>query len=185
MSSSNTLGNLYTVVCMLDGDAAVFNDDLRKDVRNTFHAKLSTLPPHFTIKEGFKYDGDISDLVSTIETFCQNEKAKPYQIDGYGNFRNDVVFMNVLMSDEAKEMHDRLIDKMDEISYINFSEKDWKNKDFHVTIASKQIRRFFERLYEFVKQRPCHFDCMFNNVTIFKWGDRKWDIYREFLIETE
>lgn len=185
MSSSNTLGNLYTVVCMLDGDAAVFNDNLRKDVKDTFHAKLSTLPPHFTIKEGFKYDGDISDLVSTIENFCQNEKSKPYQIDGYGHFRNNVIFMNVLMSNEAKEMHDRLIDKMDELPYINFSQNDGKNKDFHVTIASKQIRRFYDRLYEFVNQRPCHFDCMFNNITIFKWVDRKWDIYKRFVIENE
>lgn len=170
---------------MLDGDAATFNDELRNDVKNTFHAKLSTLPPHFTIKEGFKYDGDVSDLVSIIEAFCKDEKAKPYQIDGYGHFRNDVIFMNVLMSKEAKEMHDRLIDKMDQLPYINFSENDGKDKDFHVTIASKQIRRFYDRLYEFVNKKPCHFDCMFNNVTIFKWGNRKWDIYRKFSIETE
>lgn len=183
MSSSSTLGNLYTVVCMLDGEAARFNDDLRKDVKLTFNAKLSTLPPHFTIKEGFKYDGDISDLVSTIETFCQNEKAKPFQINGFGHFRNDVIFMNVEMSNEAKEMHDRLIDAMDKLPFINFSEKDGKDKSFHVTIASKQIRKIFDRLYEFVNQRPCQFDCMFDNVTIFKWGDRKWDVYKQFPIQ--
>lgn len=182
---NSSLGNLYTVVCMLNEEAAAFNDSLRNDVKQTFHAKLSTLPPHFTIKEGFKYDGDISDLVSAIETFCQHEKAKPYQIDGYGHFRNDVIFMNVIMSSEAKEMHDKLIDIMDAIPYISFSEKDGKNKDFHVTIASKQIRKFYDRLFEFVNQKPCHFDCQFDNVTIFKWGDRKWDVYRKFPISSE
>ncbi|KAK8841378.1 hypothetical protein M9Y10_026993 [Tritrichomonas musculus] len=182
MSSTNPIGNLYTVVCLVNGEAATFNDNLRREVNERFNAKLSTLPPHFTIKEGFKYDGDISDLVSTIATFCQNERARPYEIDGFGHFGKDVIFMNVELSNNAKAMHDRLIDAMSEIPYINFSEKDGKDKNFHITIASKQIKKIFDELYEFVNRKCCIFDCMFDNVTIFKWGDKKWDVYRQFSI---
>lgn len=182
MSSTNPIGNLYTVVCLVNGEAATFNDNLRREVNERFNAKLSTLPPHFTIKEGFKYDGDVSDLVSTIATFCQNERARPYEIDGFGHFGKDVIFMNVELSNNAKAMHDRLIDAMSEIPYINFSEKDGKDKNFHITIASKQIKKIFDELYEFVNQKCCIFDCMFDNVTIFKWGDKKWDVYRQFSI---
>ena len=89
------------------------------------------------------------------------------------------------MSNEAKEMHDRLIDAMSAIPYIQFNENDGKDKDFHVTIASKKIWKFFDRLYEFVNQKPCHFDCLFDNVTIFKWGDRKWEVYKRFEIPKE
>ena len=182
MSSTNPLGNLYTVVCLVNGEAATFNDNLRREVQATFNAKLSTLPPHFTIKEGFKYDGDISELVSTIEEFCRKEKSKLYEIDGFGHFGKDVIYMNVELSNDAKAMHDRLIDEMSKIPYIQFNEKDGKNKNFHITIASKQIKKIFDDLYEFVNKRCCIFDCKFDNVTIFKWGDRKWEVYRQFSI---
>lgn len=179
---SQSLGNLYTIVCVAHNEAGEFNNNLRKEVRSKFRAKLSTLPAHFTIKSGFKYDGDVSEMLSTIDAFVKNERSQPYMIEGFGSFKKDVIYMEVKMSNEGKAMHDRLIDALDKIEYIKFDQNDGKDKQFHMTIASKNLSRIFDDIWAHVNQYSCIYNCMFDNVTVFKWGERTWEVLQEFKI---
>lgn len=173
----------YVIVCVVKGKAGDFNNNLRKELFNNFKAKSSKLPAHFTIKAPFEYDKDITDLNETLEDFCKNEKAQPFSIDGYDHFDSRVVYMKVNMSKEAKDLHDRLIDKMDGIHYIEFDKKDGKDKTFHLTLASKNLRPIYHKVWEYVQKYPCEFQCSFDNITVYKWEEGTWKVYKEFVFK--
>ena len=100
----------YVIVSVVKGKGGDFNNNLRKDLFNNFKAKSSKLPAHFTIKAPFEYDGNISDLENVIKNICSNESSTNYIIDGYDHFDDRVIYMKVIMSSKAKEVHDKLIE---------------------------------------------------------------------------
>lgn len=170
----------YVIVSVVHGEAGDFNNNLRKELFRNFKAKSSKLPAHFTIKAPFEYDDEITDLNNVLDEFVKVEKAEPFTIDGYDHFNDRVIFMKVNMSKEAKEVHDRLIDKMNEIPYVNFDKKDGKNKTFHVTLASKNLKFIYDKVWDYIHQYNCEFKCSFDNITIYKWEEGTWKLYKEF-----
>ena len=173
----------YVIVSIVKGPAGDFNNNLRKDIFSKYKAKSSKLPAHFTIKAPFEYNENITDLENCIEEISKKEKATPYKIDGYNHFDDRVIYMDVNMSKEAKKVHDELIDKLSTISYINFKNNEGKDKIFHVTLSSKKIQKIYKQLWDYVNTIPCFFDCMFDNICIYKWQNNTWVLHREYKLE--
>lgn len=92
----------YVIVSVVKGEAGEFNDILRMDIYDKFKAKSSKLPPHFTIKAPFEYEGDITSLEKDLEGLCSKEKIKSFTMKKYNHFDNRVVYMDVNMSKEGK-----------------------------------------------------------------------------------
>lgn len=170
----------YVIVCVVKGEAGEFNNNLRKELFQKLKAKSSKLPAHFTIKAPFEYENEINDLIHVLEEFSKTAKAEPFTIDGYDHFDDRVIFMKVNMSKEAKAVHDKLIDNMSKISYVDFDKKDGKDKVFHITLASKKLKSLYARVWDYVQQYPCEFKGLFNNVTIYRWEEETWKLYKEF-----
>ena len=152
----------YVIVSVVKGPAGNFNNNLRKEVFEKLGAKSSKLPAHFTIKAPFEAD-DISDLDKVLQDFAQNHKAQDYKIKGYNHFDNRVIYMDVHMNKKSKLLHDELIEELEKLPYIHF-----KNHD---------------ELWEYVNNIPCDFDCKFDNVSVFKWEDNTWKLYKEYLMD--
>lgn len=172
----------YVIVSVVKGDAGHFNNNLRKDVFEKFKARSSKLPAHFTIKAPFESD-DINDLENILDNFSKFHSSSKYKIKGYDHFDDRVIFMKILMSDEGIIIHDKLINDLNKINYLDFSKNDGKNKVFHVTISSKKIRNIFDKLWDYVSLIPCDFDCHFNNICIYKWIDNTWILHKEYLLD--
>ena len=172
----------YVVVSVVKDNAGNFNNNLRKEIFNKFHVKSSKLPAHFTIKSPFETD-DISELDNLLAKFCNENFCAPYKIKGYDHFDDRVIFMKVLMSNEGKILHDKLVDKMSNIDYINFDKLDGKNKVFHVTISSKKIKNIFNDLWNYVNNISCNFDCIFDNISIYKWQNNTWLLHNEYKLK--
>ncbi|CAH2213455.1 2'-5' RNA ligase family protein [Tepidibacter aestuarii] len=172
----------YVIVSVVKGDAGNFNNNLRKEVFEKFKARSSKLPAHFTIKAPFESD-DINDLENILDNFSKSHNSSEYKIKGYDHFDDRVIFMKVLMSDEGKTIHDKLIDDLNKINYLDFSKEDGKDKVFHVTISSKKIRNIFNKLWNYVSLIPCNFDCHFDNICIYKWVDNTWVLHKEYLLD--
>ena len=173
----------YVIACVIKGEAGEFNNNLRKELFEKFKAKSSKLPAHFTLKAPFEYEGEIIELVDVLEEFSKAAKAEVFTIDGYDHFDDRVIYMKVNMSKEAKAVHDKLIDNMNKISYIDFDKKDGKDKVFHITLASKRLKPLYTKVWEHVHQYPCKFQGLFDNVTVYRWEEETWKLYREFKFE--
>ncbi|WP_017416023.1 2'-5' RNA ligase family protein [Clostridium tunisiense] len=170
----------YVIVSVLKGAPGEFNNKLRKEVFKEFGAKSSKLPAHFTIKAPFEYEDELGELEKALENFCQKEKKEPFEIKGFDHFDNRVIFMRVNMSKAAKAVHDRLIDELSKINYINFDKKDGKNKVFHITVSSKRIQSVFKELWEYVNNLSCDFSGEFDNISIYKWSNDTWVLHKEY-----
>ncbi|MGV8982750.1 2'-5' RNA ligase family protein [Clostridium sp.] len=170
----------YVIVSLVDGEAGIFNDNLRGEVLEKFGVKFSKLPAHFTIKAPFEYDGSIHDLEIALEKFSKENRSARYNISNYDHFDERVIYMKVEMSKEGIELHEKLIDTIDSLPYIDFDKKDGKNKIFHVTVASKKINHIYTQLWEFVSTKPCSFRCEFNNVSIYKWEENTWLLHKKY-----
>ena len=168
----------YVIVSVVRGEAGNFNNKLRKEVYEIFKAKSSKLPAHFTIKSPF--EEDIKLVEEVLDTFVKNNSKTNYILNGYDHFDDRVIFMKVNMSDEAKKLHDKLIDELSKINYINFTEKDGKNKIFHVTVSSKKIQKIYKDLWNYVNQYPFKSHCEFDNICIYKWVDNTWKLHKEY-----
>lgn len=172
----------YVIVSVVKGDGGKFNNELRKDIFDNLNVKSSKLPAHFTIKAPFECE-DISILDKVLTDFTSSHSVSNYKLNGYDRFDNRVIFMKVIMSNEGKKIHDELIDTLSSIPYIKFDEKDGKNKIFHVTISSKKIKNIFNKLWNYVNQFPCDFDCDFDNISIYKWYNNSWVLHKEYLFK--
>ena len=173
----------YVIVCVVKGEAGDFNNNLRKELFKNFKAKSSKLPAHFTIKAPFEHDGDILDLEDVLEKFCREEKSASFNIKGYSNFDKRVIYMKVDMSKEGQNVHDKLIEKINKIPYINFRQREGKDKVFHVTLASKKLESIYNEVWDYVNKYTCNFKCEFDNITIYNWDNNTWNIHREFKME--
>ncbi|MEG2786260.1 MAG: 2'-5' RNA ligase family protein [Romboutsia sp.] len=171
----------YIIVSVVKNNAGNFNNNLRKDIFEKFGAKSSKLPAHFTIKSPFE-SGNIKELEDVLYEFSKINTSKYYKIKDYDNFDDRVIFMKILMSNEGQTLHDKLIDALSTVSYINFNNDDGKNKIFHVTISSKKIQKIFTNLLEYISHIPCEFDCSFDNICIYKWQDNTWKLHKEYLL---
>lgn len=170
----------YVIVSVLRGNAGNFNNNLRKEIFEKFKIKSSKLSAHFTIKAPFESD-NIQELENTLSLFTSSNKSENYYIKGYDSFDNRVIFMKVIMSKKGQILHDKLIDVLSSINYINFTKKDGKNKIFHVTLSSKKIQNIFNDLWTYVNSIPCDFECTFDNVCIYKWENNTWLLHKEYL----
>ncbi|WP_291580953.1 2'-5' RNA ligase family protein [Clostridium sp. UBA6640] len=169
----------YVIVCTIKGPAGEFNNKLRKDIFHKFGAKSSKLPAHFTIKAPFDYD-DITELENTLENFSKTYSKAPIEIKDYNFFRKDVLYMDVKMSKEAKDTHDKLINELVKLPYLTFKSNEGKNKVFHITVASKKIYDKFESIKNYVESFPCNFQSFFDNIGIYKWVDNTWVLHKEY-----
>lgn len=172
----------YVIVSVVKGKAGEFNNNLRKDVYEKFGAKSSKLPAHFTIKSPFEAE-NINELDIILNKFCINNKAYSYKILGFDHFDDRVVYMKVNMSKKGKMVHDNLIDEISKLNFINFLQHDGKNKIFHVTITSKKIQPIFNETYTYVNSINCKFDCLFDNISVFKWINNTWVLHKEYLLK--
>ena len=91
--------------------------------------------------------------------------------------------MDVHMNKKSKLLHDELIEELEKLPYIHFKNHDYKDKVFHITISSKKIQKIYDELWEYVNNIPCDFDCKFDNVSVFKWEDNTWKLYKEYLMD--
>ncbi|WP_346888226.1 2'-5' RNA ligase family protein [Clostridium sp. UBA1056] len=173
----------YVIVSVIKGEAGDFNNNLRKEVYEKFKAKSSKLPAHFTIKAPFEYDDDITEIEKSIEDYCIQHRREPLEIKGYNHFDDRVIYMDMAMSREGRILHDGLIEEMSKVPYIEFTNKDGKDKIFHITISSKRIKSIYYDLWNYVNKYPCSFQSYFDNVSIYRWENNTWVLHKEYLFQ--
>lgn len=169
----------YVLVCIIGGEASRFHHKLTNDVCQKFNKRRQKLPAHITLKAPFE-TVKIDDIIELLERFTSVREKTPIKINGFGKFRRDVIFMDVQVSEEAKKVHDELIDKIGKIPWIEFKHNEGKDKVFHCTIVSRRIQDKFNEIWDYVNEHECDFDSYFDNLSLYQWKDNTWVLYKEF-----
>jgi 2'-5' RNA ligase len=173
----------YVIVCLLKDEVLEFHEKLVEEVCNKFKVQRQKLPAHFTIKAPFEAE-DILDLERVTEEFCKINFRTSIKLEGFNNFRENVVFMDIHPSKEAVETHDKYIDVLKEFDWLEWKENEGKNKKFHCTIVSRRIREKFNEIWEYVNKFNSNFEAYFDNISILIWKDNKWETYKEYKLQS-
>lgn len=172
----------YVLVCDIEGEAFEFHKNLVSEVCSRFNKRPQKLPAHFTLKAPFETD-QVEDMVKKLGDFAKDKNKAPIKIDGFGSFRQDVVYMDIKVSDEAKAVHDELIDEISKIPWLEFKKNEGKDRVFHCTILSRRIKDRFPEIIDFVKQHQCKFDSYFDNLTLYRFENNTWVVYKKFMFK--
>ncbi|MHC6178910.1 2'-5' RNA ligase family protein [Clostridium sp. JNZ X4-2] len=169
----------YVIVCTIGGSALKFHERLTSSVCYKFNKRRTKLPAHFTIKAPFETDR-IEDVKDVLEKFSANNNKTAIKLEGYGKFREDVIYMAVNMSPQAKKVHEDLISQLDKIPWMNFKSNEGKNKIFHCTVVSKKIKDNFKDIWNYVHKYTCDFNEYFDNISLYHWKNNTWVLLKKY-----
>lgn len=169
----------YVLVCNIEGEALKFHEKLTNEVCHKFNKRRQKLPAHFTLKAPFETN-KIDAIIELLNNFSEDKVKNPIKIQGFGKFRRDVVYMDVEVSDEAKKVHDELIDELAKVSWIEFKKNEGKDRVFHCTIVSRGIQDKFNEIWEYVNKHDCNFNTYFDNISLYIWKNNTWVLYKKF-----
>ena len=169
----------YVIVCLLKGQVLDFHEAIVNQVCKKFDVRRQRLPAHFTIKAPFETD-NIKEIEKLTEEFCSKNVKTSLKIEGFGHFRDNVIFMDIHPSRDAFKVHDKYIDELKKLSWLEWKQNEGENKKFHCTIVSKRIREKFNDIWKYVLNYEANFETYFDNISILIWRNYRWETYREY-----
>lgn len=169
----------YVIVCLIKGEALAFHEKLVEDICEKFKVKRQRLPAHFTIKAPFETE-KILELESLVESYCKDIQSTSILIEGYGHFRDAVVYMDVHASNEAVKVHNDFIDRLKSIDWLEWKRNEGKGRVFHCTLVSKLPPGKFQEIWQYVSSFNYSFPTYFDNISILVWEKDRWITYKEY-----
>lgn len=140
------------------------------------------IPVHITLLPPFRNDKE-DDVVTAFEGACSKvKKPKEIALNGFGEFRNKVLFVNVVQNEALSEMKKTIVSNISKSLSLKLPEH-YHSFHPHVTIANRDLtRRAFLKAWPVLKDRP--FEKTFNTVEValYKHMDGIWQVQASAII---
>ncbi len=174
----------YMIQCLLKGPVEQYHHNLVDEIYQKFGLNITkeeNLATHFTLKYFFETK-NIDDVDKSVQLFCETHKKTPVRVGGFGKFFPKTVFLNVILSDEAKKTFLELIVELKKIDWLSWNVFDGERLHFHTTLAQDCNEKCTD-VWNFIQGKEEYFDCFFDNVTILKMtGEndsvKTWEIHK-------
>ncbi|MDT8717412.1 2'-5' RNA ligase family protein [Clostridium sp. 19966] len=171
--------NRYVIVCLLEDKILEFHNKLLAELCQKYDVKRQKLGAHFTIKAPFERER-IDDIVEITEEYAKLNKKAPIMLKGIGNFRDSVLYIPIYPSEEAMNLNNNYFNRLKRIPDLEFKRNELLNKVYHCTILSKLREPLFSEVKIYLDEfSPC-FETYFSNISILKWNNHSWEIYKKF-----
>ena len=145
------------------------------------------IPAHFTLKYHFT-TAEIGPVEELLHAFGRSHTAAPVEVGGFGHFGEDVVFVDVRLSETARNTLSELVSALRTLLWMPWSAHDAEHLRPHMTVA-EFCRPQFAEVWKFVQSRGRRFATQFDNITILRQvgeedGMALWTIHRSFNLRT-
>ena len=172
--------------CVLKPPVVEYHRALVDDIADHFgltFTQQQAIPAHFTLKYHFA-TADIGPVEVLLDEFVRNHRRTPVTVGGFGHFDEDVVFVEVTLSQATQRSLEALIAALRTLPWMPWSPFDAENLHPHMTIAERCRPRFAE-VWDYLKPFERRFTAWLDNVTILrKTGERDgmdlWAVHRSF-----
>jgi len=116
--------------------------------------------PHITMFGPFNTNNEWK-VVSTFHKICKKHTLIPFELKGFGNFHNRVIFVEIIPSNELKlfrkELSKELTNMRDFFIFKTIKTKGVSDYEehypFHATIAFKDIQSKFNSIFNYLRSR--------------------------------
>ena len=126
----------------------------------------------------------MKELYEKLEEFACSHIQTDYSLKGFGNFGDDVIFMDVKASREMMNAVSDLGKTLHTIQNLTFDEFD-TNDGLHATVAFGSLKPFnFNEIWNYLAttSEP-NFQMKLDNITVMKREKDIWEIDRIFEIK--
>ena len=179
----------YIIPCLLRSPPIVdYHRELVDAIADRFgltFTQRQRIPAHFTLKYHFT-TSEIERVEELLGDLASRHAPAPVEVGGFGHFGEDVVFVEVRLSDDAKRSLSALISALRTLAWMPWSAHDAEHLHPHMTVAEFCRPRFAE-VWDFVKTRKRRFAAQLDNVTILRQvGEQDdidlWAVHRSFTL---
>jgi 2'-5' RNA ligase len=179
----------YIMPCLLKPPVVEYHRTLVDDIADRFgltFTRQQAIPAHFTLKYHFG-SADIQAVEDLLEQFARTQSRTPITVGGFGHFDEDVVFVEVSLSQAALRSLEALTAALRTVPRMPWSPFDAERLHPHMTIAERCRPRFAE-LWSYLEPFERRFTTWLDNVTVLrKTGERDgmdfWTVHRTFELE--
>jgi 2'-5' RNA ligase len=184
MGETKGEGMKYIIVSLLSGEVENYHQRLVKEISDKFDVDFlarQKVPTHFTLKDMFETD-KINELDKMLKEFARIHKPSRISLEGYNRFDDNVIFMDINFSEEAKQLYFRFIEVLKEITWMQWGPYDDENRKFHCSLAYFDIKEKYKEICKFlVSNYSYSFEAYFDNVAIYySLNGENWELYRSY-----
>ncbi|MBW3020059.1 2'-5' RNA ligase family protein [Candidatus Woesearchaeota archaeon] len=180
----------YIINCRLKGPVERYQKRLVNEIADKFNLTLTkeeNLDTHFTLKYSFETN-NIEEIEKLCKNFCEKNKKSKVKVGTFSGFKPHVIFINVNLSKEAKDIFSKFIKELKKIKWMEWDQYDAENLHFHSTIA-ENCNDKYQKVMNFLENKEQIFECFFDNITILKLvsGNSsfgKWKKHKTFLFQS-
>jgi calcineurin-like phosphoesterase family protein/2'-5' RNA ligase len=123
--------------------------ELKDGISRNFHVTRRKIVPHVTLV-GPLATKDEKRLIKDVVSIAKNYKFIKLKLDGFGHFRNDVIYVKINPSEDLEKLRVNLVDKLKDFCILSDFDT---NSDFtyHTTIVLHDISQKFDKIWDYVQ----------------------------------
>lgn len=173
----------HIVVHLIRGEAQIAHENITKDLAEKFdsfpiHKRLQ---PHLTLKRWFESDVvDMEALDRALGAYAESHKQSDYELKGFDHFRTDVIYVNVISTEETRANVRDLHTILHTVPNMTFDEYDDIDDDLHATVAMSALKAFdYDQIWNYLQAGPQpDFKMKFDNIALMRRETDKWEIVK-------
>jgi len=140
---------LYLIEFRFSGYAKETIKELKNNISKRFKVTRKKIVPHITLV-GPLHIGNEELLIDAVNDVCKKYELVKFNLDGFDNFENRVIYVKIKPSEELKKLREELADKLGKWADLSKFDHD-KKFTFHSTLVLKDISRKFDKIWEYLQ----------------------------------
>ena len=176
MSSNNIKHPLYFIALIPPTKIIQEVDAIKKQLKNEFGIKHALkLEAHITLQIPFRMpESKEAILIKKLQKFSGDHNSINTQLDGFGRFAKNVIFIKVLDHDPFIKLHAELQELM--LNFIELKSHEISSKIHpHITLATRDLKRsHFPEIWDNFQDRKYSTSVEFNKMQLLKHNGKIW-----------
>lgn len=176
---SPTEMHLYFIAIMLPKELDKEIRSYQEEMASKYDASRQLkIPVHITLLPPFRHEKEDEVITAFQDATSELKKTKEIKLNGFGEFRNKVLFVNVVQNEALSEMRKTIVSNISKSLGLKLPEH-YQSFHPHVTLANRDLtRRAFLRAWPVLKDQK--FEAHFNEieVALLKHVDGRWKIIK-------
>lgn len=178
---------------MTIGYAIMANDECYNFVRKIqleLHQEMGTglarQSPHVTIKSPFETD-EIEDHVLYLESLSNSIKSFELELEGFGSFGENVIFLAVKKSQKLMELHQKILSEVKAHFGLEPHDFEGENIRFHMSVAGFDSSESFHSAQLYLKKYNPKFKYKIETLGLFYYlgNGNGWIVNRKISIGSQ
>jgi 2'-5' RNA ligase len=158
---------------------------LKQEMAERFQSKASlNSPAHITLHMPFKFPEKKEQIIlEAVSQVVERHSQFPICQRGFGAFEPRVIFVNVELSQQLRDLQKDVLSNMRRQCKIENS--DYKNMGFHphMTIAFRDLKKsVFSEAWTAFQHKEIEMNWQANEICLLKHDGKKWEVFKQLAL---